>query len=149
MLVLGDKSDVARAAITAPMVHHGRVLGVISAQSYQPGVYTQDDLEVDIEQALKREDELTGSDSDNSELGNEYALITSDDELHEQLSTEIQAAQVEALGITPDDLFHVFRPHQPGELKFDPGYNNVDLHAAARSGLGHRSPCSAVTRRTR
>ncbi len=48
------------------------------------------------------------------------------DDLHEQLSTEIQAAQVEALGITPDDLFHVFRPHQPGELKFDPGYNNVD-----------------------
>ena len=46
--------------------------------------------------------------------------------LHEQMSTEIQAAQVEALGITPDDLFHVFRPHQPGELKFDPGYNNVD-----------------------
>jgi hypothetical protein len=48
------------------------------------------------------------------------------DDLHEQLSTEIQAAQVEALGITPDDLFHVFRPHQTGELKFDPGYNNVD-----------------------
>ena len=48
------------------------------------------------------------------------------DELHEQLSTEIQAAQVEALDITPDDLFHVFRPHGPGELKFDPGYNNVD-----------------------
>jgi Tautomerase enzyme len=48
------------------------------------------------------------------------------DELHEQLSAEIQAAQVEALGITPDDLFHVFRPHQPGEMKFDPGYNNVD-----------------------
>ncbi len=48
------------------------------------------------------------------------------DELHEQMSTEIQAAQVEALGITPDDLFHVFRPHQPGELKFDPGYNDVE-----------------------
>jgi hypothetical protein len=48
------------------------------------------------------------------------------DELHEQMSTEIQAAQVEALGITPDDLFHVFRPHQPGEMKFDPGYNSVD-----------------------
>ena len=48
------------------------------------------------------------------------------DELHEQMSTEIQAAQVEALGITPDDLFHVFRPRQQGELKFDPGYNNVE-----------------------
>lgn len=48
------------------------------------------------------------------------------DELHEQISTEIQAAQVEALGITPDDLFHVFRPHQSDELKFDPAYNNVE-----------------------
>ncbi len=48
------------------------------------------------------------------------------DELHEQMSTEIQAAQVEALGITPDDLFHVFRPRQTGELKFDKTYNNVD-----------------------
>lgn len=48
------------------------------------------------------------------------------DDLHEQLSAEIQAAQVEALGITPDDLFHVFRPRQAGELKFDPGYNDVD-----------------------
>ena len=48
------------------------------------------------------------------------------DNLHEQMSAEIQAAQVEALGITPDDLFHVFRPRQAGELKFDPGYNDVD-----------------------
>ena len=46
LLVLGDGSDVAVAAITAPMIHHGRVLGVISAQSYRPGVYTEDDLDL-------------------------------------------------------------------------------------------------------
>lgn len=44
LMVLGDESDVAVAAITAPMIHHGRVLGAISAQSYEPGVYTADDL---------------------------------------------------------------------------------------------------------
>jgi diguanylate cyclase (GGDEF)-like protein len=44
LMVLGDEADVAVAAITAPMVHHGRVLGVISAQSYETGAYTGDDL---------------------------------------------------------------------------------------------------------
>jgi diguanylate cyclase (GGDEF)-like protein len=46
LLVLGDQSDVAVAAITAPMIHHGRVLGAISAQSYRPGVYSEDDLDL-------------------------------------------------------------------------------------------------------
>ncbi|WP_150308655.1 tautomerase family protein [Planctomonas psychrotolerans] len=45
---------------------------------------------------------------------------------HAEISAEIQQAQVDALGITPDDLFHVFRPHAAGELKFDPTYNGVD-----------------------
>lgn len=44
LMVLGDDSDVAVAAITAPMIHHGRVLGVVSAQSYEAGSYTTDDL---------------------------------------------------------------------------------------------------------
>jgi diguanylate cyclase (GGDEF)-like protein len=44
LMVLGDESDLAVAAITAPMVHHGRVLGAISAQSYEAGAYTEDDL---------------------------------------------------------------------------------------------------------
>jgi diguanylate cyclase (GGDEF)-like protein len=43
LMVLGD-SEVTRSAISAPMIHHGRVLGVISAQSYEPRAYTQDDL---------------------------------------------------------------------------------------------------------
>ncbi len=44
LMVLGNDSDAAVAAITAPMIHHGRVLGAISAQSYTAGVYTEDDL---------------------------------------------------------------------------------------------------------
>jgi hypothetical protein len=48
------------------------------------------------------------------------------EQLHERMSAEIQQAQVDALGITADDLFHVFRPHEAAELKFDPGYNGVD-----------------------
>jgi len=46
LMVLGDESNVAVAAITAPMIHHGRVFGAISAQSYKAGVYTQDDLDL-------------------------------------------------------------------------------------------------------
>ena len=45
LMVLGDgDSGITRSAITAPMIHHGRVLGVISSQSYEPGAYTEDDL---------------------------------------------------------------------------------------------------------
>jgi diguanylate cyclase (GGDEF)-like protein len=45
-MVLGDESNVPVAALSAPLIHHGKVLGVISAQSYEPGVYTNDDLEL-------------------------------------------------------------------------------------------------------
>ncbi|HEX9887442.1 MAG TPA: sensor domain-containing diguanylate cyclase [Longimicrobiales bacterium] len=47
LLVLGDESsEVTRAAISAPLLHKGRVLGAISAQSYEAGGYTQADLEL-------------------------------------------------------------------------------------------------------
>jgi hypothetical protein len=45
---------------------------------------------------------------------------------HEQISAEIHQAQIDALGIPADDLFQVFRPHEPGELKFSPTYGRVD-----------------------
>ena len=45
--------------------------------------------------------------------------------LHEEISRAIHDAQIDALGIPSDDLFQVFRPHDAGELKFDPGYNGV------------------------
>lgn len=45
LLHLGeDETDATRAAISAPMVHKGRLLGAISAQSYQPGAYSEEDL---------------------------------------------------------------------------------------------------------
>jgi hypothetical protein len=38
----------------------------------------------------------------------------------------VHQAQIEALGIPSNDRFQVFRAHAAGELKFDPGYNDVD-----------------------
>ena len=48
------------------------------------------------------------------------------DALGDQLSAAVHKAQIDALDIPPDDLFQVFTPHGPGELRFDPGYNGVD-----------------------
>jgi len=45
---------------------------------------------------------------------------------HAAIGDAIHASQLEALGIPADDRFQVFRPHDTGELKFDPGYNGVD-----------------------
>lgn len=39
-----DGSDVTRSAIAAPLAHKGRLLGAISAQSYQPNAYDEEDL---------------------------------------------------------------------------------------------------------
>ncbi len=50
------------------------------------------------------------------------------DDKHEQLSSEIHQAQIDVLGIPADDLFQVFRPREPGEIKFDPTYGGVDRH---------------------
>jgi diguanylate cyclase (GGDEF)-like protein len=47
LLVLGDQGTrVARSAVTAPIVLSGRTLGAISAQSYEPETYSQDDLQM-------------------------------------------------------------------------------------------------------
>jgi hypothetical protein len=48
------------------------------------------------------------------------------DAKHEQLSAEIHQAQIDALDVPADDLFQVFRPHDAGEIKFDPTYGGVD-----------------------
>ncbi|HKU11140.1 MAG TPA: tautomerase family protein [Sinomonas sp.] len=48
------------------------------------------------------------------------------DASHDAIGEAIHDAQIEALGIPSDDRFQVFRPHDHGELKFDPGYNAVD-----------------------
>lgn len=47
VLVLGEgDSPVTRSGISAPMIHKGRLIGSISAQSYEPDAYTQDDLDL-------------------------------------------------------------------------------------------------------
>jgi len=47
LLFLGeDESDCTRSAISAPLLHKGRILGSISVQSYQPGAYTAEDLDL-------------------------------------------------------------------------------------------------------
>ena len=44
----------------------------------------------------------------------------------DELSKAVHQAQLEALEIPAGDLFQVFTPHGPGELRFDPSYNGVD-----------------------
>ena len=46
-----------------------------------------------------------------------------------QIGEAIHQAQIEALGIPANDRFQVFRPHGPGELAFDPTYNDVERRA--------------------
>jgi diguanylate cyclase (GGDEF)-like protein len=47
LLVLGEEQgELTRSAVTAALVHEGRVLGAISAQSYHPRAYTRQDLEL-------------------------------------------------------------------------------------------------------
>ena len=48
------------------------------------------------------------------------------DSLGDKLSEAVHSAQLDALDIPSDDLFQVFTPRGPGELRFDPGYNGVD-----------------------
>ncbi|MEJ2502422.1 MAG: sensor domain-containing diguanylate cyclase [Gemmatimonadota bacterium] len=48
IMVLGPESDeeITRSVIAAPMLREGRVLGVISAQSYRASAFDRDDLEL-------------------------------------------------------------------------------------------------------
>jgi diguanylate cyclase (GGDEF)-like protein len=39
-------SEITRSAISAPLLYEGKVVGAISAQSYEPGAYQEDDLEI-------------------------------------------------------------------------------------------------------
>jgi len=44
---VGDAAvETTRSAISAPMSYKGRLLGTVSAQSYRPDAYTQDDLDL-------------------------------------------------------------------------------------------------------
>ena len=48
------------------------------------------------------------------------------EELGDAISREIHQAQLETLHMTPTDVFQVFRPREPGELKFHPTHGGVD-----------------------
>lgn len=65
-------------------------------------------------------------------------------EKHEQISTEIHQAQIDALSIPADDKFQIFRPHDAGELKFDPTYGGVDRQSlmVIQILMVHRYPVS-------
>jgi diguanylate cyclase (GGDEF)-like protein len=47
LLVIGDEqTEVTRSAVSAPMIHKGRIVGAISAQSYEADTYTEADLDL-------------------------------------------------------------------------------------------------------
>ena len=47
LMVLGDEnSEITRSAISAPLLYEGEVVGSISTQSYEPGAYGEEDLEL-------------------------------------------------------------------------------------------------------
>lgn len=48
------------------------------------------------------------------------------EEKGKQISDEVHQAFIDALEIPADDKFQIFRPHEPGELVFDPTYGGVD-----------------------
>ena len=48
------------------------------------------------------------------------------DQKADAISTELQAAFVEAAGVPPDDKFQIFRPREANEIRFDQHYNKVD-----------------------
>lgn len=48
------------------------------------------------------------------------------DSSKDELSKAIHDAQIEVLGAPEDDLFQVYRPHQPGEFVFSPSFGGVD-----------------------
>lgn len=46
LMSLGSDERPARSAVIAPLLHGGRVIGAVSAQSYEPNQYDEDDLEM-------------------------------------------------------------------------------------------------------
>jgi len=44
--LLGDPGDSTRSILVVPMIREGKVLGAISAQSYEPYAYTEEDQEI-------------------------------------------------------------------------------------------------------
>jgi hypothetical protein len=62
-----------------------------------------------------------------------------------EISEGIQKAFVDALDAPPDDKFHIFRPHDDGELIADPGFWGVERRSmlAIQVTMVHRYPVDA------
>ena len=101
--ILGpDDSEITRSAISAPMIHKGRMLGAISAQSYRTGAYTKDDLDllqgiadlagVAVDNALKVA-ELEARRSEAEQLEEIGRVLASSLQTKEVLSKVVEAVQ--------------------------------------------------------
>lgn len=66
----------------------------------------------------------------------------------EEISRELQQAQIDTLGTAPDDLFQVYYPHQRGEFRFDVRYGGVDRQSliVVRITLVHKHSVAVKNR---
>jgi len=65
-----------------------------------------------------------------------------------ELSRAIHRAQIDAIGAPEDDLFQVYRPHEPGEFVFSPTFGGVDRQhlLLIRITMVHVHPVAAKQR---
>jgi diguanylate cyclase (GGDEF)-like protein len=137
IMFLGHENDheITRSVLAAPMVHEDQVLGVISAQSYQPDVYREDDLELlsaiadlaavavwnartvkELERQRRESQQL-------EELGRTLSASLELGEVLEQLvHAAIQLAEADGAGVwlvQDDDQFEM--AITAGDLVFEPG----------------------------
>ena len=94
LLVLGDDdTDVARSAISAPMVHKGRMIGALSAQSYDTEAYSENDLAM-----LQRIADLSAVAIDNAqqftELRQRRREAEQIEEIGRALTSELDAKEI-------------------------------------------------------
>ena len=66
----------------------------------------------------------------------------------EEISKAVHDAQIEVLNAPEDDLFQVYRPHEPGEFVFSPTFGGVDRQHLflIRITMVHLHPVAAKQR---
>ncbi|SDS55876.1 tautomerase family protein [Microlunatus soli] len=67
------------------------------------------------------------------------------DSSKEEISKAVHDAQLEVLNAPADDLFQVYRPHEPGEFVFSPTFGGVDRQhlLLIRITMVHMHPVAA------
>lgn len=70
------------------------------------------------------------------------------DSSKEKISKAVHDAQLEVLNAPEDDLFQVYRPHEPGEFVFSPTFGGVDRQhlLLIRITMVHMHPVAAKQR---